>query len=187
MQSPQPMHFSPSIFTETISTPTFQCFSNNLANFLNLWIKSLILAEQIQINMKKILVAVDESNYSKKAVEEAVRLGQELGAELTFLNVVPTYGYAGEVLDEALEEKISSAQELVEGYKEEAEEENVQAESKVTKESAAANGIVQYAKNHEFDLIIIGARGKSGLETIQLGSVSEAVVKRSETPVLVYR
>lgn len=137
--------------------------------------------------MKDILVAVDGSNYSEKAVNQGLELAKKFDAKVTFLNVVSSYGYAGEILEEAIENEVSSAKELLAGFEEEAEEENVTAEIEVIKDSSAANGIVGYAKEHDFDLIVVGARGKSGLETIQLGSVSEAVVKRSGTPVLVYR
>ncbi len=137
--------------------------------------------------MESILIAVDGSQYSEMAVDQGLELAEKFEADVTFLNVVSSYGYAGEVLEEAIENEVSSAKELVSSFEEEAEEMNVEAETEVIKDSSAANGIVGYAKEHEFDLIVVGARGKSGLETIQLGSVSEAVVKRSETPVLVYR
>ena len=137
--------------------------------------------------MKDILVAVDGSNYSEKAVNQGLELAKKFDAKVTFLNVVSSYGYAGEILEEAIENEVSSAKELLAGFEEEAEEENVTAEIEVIKDSSAANGIVGYAKENDFDLIVVGARGKSGLETVQLGSVSEAVVKRSRSPVLVYR
>lgn len=137
--------------------------------------------------MKNILLAVDGSKYSEKAVDQGLELAEKFDAKVTFLNVVSSYGYAGEILEEAIENEVSSAKELLSGFEEKAEEHDIKVESEVIKDSSAANGIVGYAKEHEFDLIVVGARGKSGLETIQLGSVSEAVVKRSETPVLVYR
>jgi len=137
--------------------------------------------------MKDILLAVDGSHYSEMAVEEGLKLAEKFDGKVTFLNVVSSYGYAGEILEEAIKDEMSSAEELVSDFKKEAEERAVEADSEVIKDSSAANGIVSYAKEHEFDLIVVGARGKSDLETIQLGSVSEAVVKRSKTPVLVYR
>ncbi len=137
--------------------------------------------------MKNILLAVDGSKYSEKAVDQGLELAEKFDAKVTFLNVVSSYGYAGEILEEAIENEVSSAKELLSEFEEKAEEHDIKVEREVIKDSSAANGIVGYAKEHEFDLIVVGARGKSGLETIQLGSVSEAVVKRSETPVLVYR
>ncbi len=137
--------------------------------------------------MKNILLAVDGSKYSEKAVDQGLELAEKFDAKVTFLNVVSSYGYAGEILEEAIENEVLSAKELLSEFEEKAEEHDIKVEREVIKDSSAANGIVGYAKEHEFDLIVVGARGKSGLETIQLGSVSEAVVKRSETPVLVYR
>ncbi len=137
--------------------------------------------------MKKILVAVDGSKYSKKSFESALEEAKELGDKITILKVVPSYGQAGEVLEDALKEEINSAKELTKELKEEAEDEGVKAESEVITETSAVNGIVKYAEKNDFDLIIVGSRGKTELETIHLGSVSEGVVKRAHKPVLVYR
>lgn len=137
--------------------------------------------------MKKILIAVDGSEYSKKAFEAALKEAKELNNKITILNVVSSYGYAGKNIEKALEGEIDSTEKLTQELKERAEEKGVEAESKVITESSVVNGIVKYADENDFDLIVIGSRGKTDLETIQLGSVSEGVVKRAQTPVLIYR
>ncbi len=137
--------------------------------------------------MKKILVAVDGSVYSKNAFENALEEAKTLDSKITILNVVPTYGYAGEFLEGALEEEINSAEKLTKELKEKADEEGVEAEAEVITETNTVNGIVKHAKENDFDLIVMGSRGKTDLETIHLGSVSEGVVKRAKTPILVYR
>jgi len=47
--------------------------------------------------------------------------------------------------------------------------------------------IVEYAVEHEFDHIVIGSHGRSGVSRILLGSVAETVVRRSPIPVTVVR
>ena len=47
------------------------------------------------------------------------------------------------------------------------------------------HAIVEMAK--DFDLIVMGTHGRSGLDKLLLGSVTEAVLRQVETPVLVVR
>ena len=43
------------------------------------------------------------------------------------------------------------------------------------------------ARNKEFDIIVIGSRGQSGLKEVFLGSVANAIVHKSKIPVLVIK
>lgn len=47
--------------------------------------------------------------------------------------------------------------------------------------------IVKFANDKKFDLVVIGSRGRSGLKEMFLGSTSNAVVHRSQVPVLVIK
>jgi len=47
--------------------------------------------------------------------------------------------------------------------------------------------VVQFANQHEVDLVIIGSRGLNALQEMVLGSVSHKVVKRANCPVLVVK
>jgi len=47
--------------------------------------------------------------------------------------------------------------------------------------------IVQYANDHQFDLIVIGSRGLNSLQEFVLGSVSHKVAKRANCSVLIVR
>ena len=136
---------------------------------------------------QNILVAVDGSNVSEKAFEYVLKRSKELNDNLTILKVVESYGYPEKATDEVLKGEISQAENLIRKLEERAEKQGVKAESEVIVESNAANGIVKYAKEKGSDLIVVGGQGKTDLETVQLGSVSEGVVKRAGCPVLVYR
>ena len=54
-------------------------------------------------------------------------------------------------------------------------------------EGHAASTIIDYAANHSFDLLMIGNKGRSGLEKILMGSVSSAVVQEVNCDVLVVK
>ena len=47
--------------------------------------------------------------------------------------------------------------------------------------------IVQYATDHEIDMIVVGAHGQSGLTHFLIGSVAESVVRHAPCPVLTVR
>ena len=50
-----------------------------------------------------------------------------------------------------------------------------------------ADSVVEYADDHEFDLVVVGSHGRQGLSRIVLGSVAEEVVRGSPVPVTVVR
>ena len=52
---------------------------------------------------------------------------------------------------------------------------------------APANQIVEYAEKNDIDLIVMGTHGRSGLEKMWLGSVTEKVLRQAHCPVLVVR
>jgi nucleotide-binding universal stress UspA family protein len=52
---------------------------------------------------------------------------------------------------------------------------------------SAADSIVNYAENNKADLIVIGTKGRSGLNRFLLGSVASGVVTHASCPVLVTR
>ena len=50
-----------------------------------------------------------------------------------------------------------------------------------------AETIVQYAKDHAIDLIVMGTHGRRALEHLLMGSVAERVVRTAPCPVLTVR
>lgn len=137
--------------------------------------------------MKKVLVAVDGSRYSKKAFEYTLDEAKTLGNHITILRIVPSLAYGGDVLEGALKDEIKTAKEFTGELKKEAEERDVDAKAEVTTGTHTATAIVKFADEGNFDLIVVGSRGKTELETISLGSVSEGVIERAHCPVLVVR
>ena len=62
----------------------------------------------------------------------------------------------------------------------------LEAESIVLKGDPAEK-IVNFAEEHNVDMIIVGSLGKGGFERLVIGSVSEKVVRHAKVPVLVVR
>lgn len=142
---------------------------------------------------KKILVAYDGSDLSKKAVEEAER--QVLESAETAVHVISVVIPTGPVTNAPVTRQISH--ELKEQYetemariKKEIESDGVIVTTEVVvgeTEKNPAETITQYAKQHDMDLIIIGSRGLGNVKKLLLGSVSENVVKHATCPVLVMK
>ena len=135
--------------------------------------------------MKDILVAVDGSSFSEKVFEYALDEAKELDNNLTILRVVPSFTYGEEEASKGSQGEIESAEKFVEKLRAKAEEKGVDADTKVISGMDISMTIIKHATENDYDLIVVGGRGKSDLGTIHLGSVAEGVVKRAPCSVLV--
>jgi len=138
---------------------------------------------------KRILVPVDFSGFSDRALQYAVQVARQFKAELLLLHVVEAFP-----IDYML--GIKSAEKANQWQVEQSEKRMRELCSRLTsKNSVGATGsvkfgkpfqeIVQFARKHSIDLIIIATHGYTGLKHIQLGSTAEMVVRHATCPVLV--
>jgi universal stress protein A len=140
--------------------------------------------------IKHVLVPIDFSECSKKALQYAIPLAKEHDAAITLLYVVtPVYG-TGEygALDYG-ELEVSMRQG---GEKELAKlaQEEVRAQiptDLLVHTGSPAHEIVQAARRLPADLIVISTHGRTGLKHVLLGSVAEQVVRTAPCPVFVVR
>lgn len=141
-------------------------------------------------NLKNILVPVDFSDCSRKALEYAVPLASFHKAVVTLLYVADP-GYSGGVyggVDYAYLER---------GAREDGERELTRlAQDRIPDDVCAvtlvkigspSTEIVEAATDLPADLIVISTHGRTGLKHVFLGSVAEHVVQRAPCPVLVVR
>lgn len=142
---------------------------------------------------QNILVAVDGSAHSRRAVAEATDLARAMSSQLTLISVAPdasTWVLGGSVAApvdiEALREA-SSAQyrkvleDAVAGVPEDLHSRAVLAVGQV------AGAIVEQARTGGHDLVVMGSRGRGGFRSLMLGSVSNQVLQTCPVPVLVVR
>ncbi|KXB02791.1 hypothetical protein AKJ45_00360 [candidate division MSBL1 archaeon SCGC-AAA261F19] len=137
--------------------------------------------------MKKVLVAVDGSEYSERAFEYSFEDAKKLNHKLKILSVVQSTAYGGEILERALKSRVKRAEEFTEKLKKKAEKEGVDVDSKIITGVNVSTEIAKFAEENDYDLIVMGSRGKTELGTIHLGSVSEGVVRRAHCSVLIVR
>ena len=137
--------------------------------------------------MKKILVPVDGSEYSLRALERAKGLGEFYKAEITLLTVI----YSGhfnyfESQKDVLESEEKISHDLV------LEASKVLEDSPCGYKTVAILGdtakeIITMAEEQDFYLIVIGSRGHGTFARALLGSVSQKVVSHANTTVMVVR
>jgi len=134
--------------------------------------------------LKKILVPVDFSGCSKKALQYSIALARQFGAELTLLHVVQPYPPMPEMgpIDA---ESVQDAHEELAAFQRTIGD---AANSKTMVRTGAPHvEIIDTAKEEDIDLIVISTHGRTGLEHVLLGSTAEKVVRHAVCPVLTVR
>lgn len=142
---------------------------------------------------KHILVPVDGSSTSQLAVEKAVGLAKAFGSRVTAIFVIDPYPFTGVGTDfaygqaEYLSAATAEANAAIASAKATIEKAGVAVDATVIEAHAAWRGVVQAAESAQADLIVMGSHGRSGLEKLVLGSVTQAVLSHTRLPVLVVR
>lgn len=142
------------------------------------------------LKLQEILVPVDFSEASYKALRYAAAFANQFNARITILHVVHVTYMAGEygpidvpVLEaqllEAARKKLASVgqEQVPPGCLHET----------IVRNGPAAHEIATVAQEKNSDLIIISTHGYTGLKRVMLGSVAENVVRHAPCPVLVVR
>ncbi|MEX2352691.1 MAG: universal stress protein [Gammaproteobacteria bacterium] len=141
---------------------------------------------------KQLLVAVDFSDPSIRALQVARDIGKRLNAKLNIVHFVPMrimdMGMEGGV--DFIEEMHKSELEEAGGRLEKFVRENTMADDEVEKhlrsgEPAAEVGPM--ATELDADIIVIGTHGRTGLKHLLMGSVAENILRTAEIPVLCVR
>lgn len=136
---------------------------------------------------KHILVPVDGSTHSRRAVECAANLTGKYGAKLSLVHVITNV--AGSRVPEELRDYadieqieiserdmlLSVATRLVEGARTSAQALGASNINASIETGDPARAIVRYCQDHDIDLIVMGRRGLGDLGGLLLGSVSHKI------------
>ena len=145
---------------------------------------------------KHILVAVDGSDTSNLALQEALKLAKEQQAALRLVHVVdetPAYmtmdtAYALADFQKAMRE---AGQKVLATCAATAREAGIEVDTKFVilevLTRRICDAINEEAKGWPADLIVIGTHGRHGFNHLLLGSVAEGVIRLAIKPVLVIR
>ncbi len=144
------------------------------------------------VQVEKILAPVDFSECSEHALDYALALAQLFEAELVLLHVVelpflPSYSMAG-VPDLSLpvEQLEETGRQRMEKMLEECRESYPRVEADI-RTGAPFVEVIDFARENEMDLVVMGTHGRSGLKELLIGSVAEKVVRKAPCPVLTVR
>jgi len=151
---------------------------------------------------KKVLVALDGSEPSNHALEQAVEIADRFNAKLVMIAVVqrvmipifPDEGFGGVPLSAAkdmaqYQDKMRVVyQTVLDDAQEKIKEEHPDLEVEaILKEGRPSGTITEYAENDEVDLIVMGSRGIGGYTGWILGSTSRRVVDSCTKPILIVK
>jgi len=136
------------------------------------------------LKINKILVTVDGSENSKRAGDYAIKMGQELSADVIALHIVPAGKYFPE---QNLEKGIRHDYAYLDKISEQSVSAGVNLKTDTIKaESSVVDEITGYAEKEHIDLIVIGIRSVSEFR-FMLGSTATGVVVNAPCPVLVVK
>lgn len=131
----------------------------------------------------KILVPTDGSEGSEVALEHAKSLAKNYDSEVHLIYVADVRTQnTGDIMANFMGELEKIGEKAVSSMHEELEE--VDSVVKEVIKGIPHREIIDYANEKDIDLIVMGTHGRTGLDRILLGSVTEKVVRTSEVPVM---
>jgi nucleotide-binding universal stress UspA family protein len=139
-------------------------------------------------DFQRIVLAVDGSDGSTRAVKKALSLAKETGVDVTALHVME-FPYVASVdlsytYPDIMETIKKEGKTVLDEVKKQGSEMGVHVKTKLV-EGIPDDQIIKEAKKD--DLIVMGCKGKTALSRILVGSVCEKVLHHSKSPVMVIR
>ena len=147
-------------------------------------------------DIKKIMVALDFTSYSKGTFDYAVKIAKNLNAHLVVASIINSRDIAAVEMVTSMGYEVDSDH-YVEGIKAERKStlNNFLEHSDIDREyirlifkvGNPTSELLKLIVSENVDLIVMGAKGRTDLEHIFVGSVAEKLFRRSPVPVLSHR
>lgn len=141
------------------------------------------------MTIKHILVPTDFSDNADQALAYAAGIALRFGSEITLFHVIslfqddpnnPAYRFPNhEQVLQTMEETALARFEKLEDV-----HENISIQMETVRGISAAEEIINYAQSNDFDLIVMGTHGRTGLSHFLMGSVAERLIRHQPCPVL---
>ena len=140
----------------------------------------------LQFQIRRILVPVDFSEHSQKALRYALAFAAQFGAEVALVHIVEQMVYPGDWMYPPLAVTDFSTEKRAEMIK---RLRALDAESGVKTQHVVRVGrawqeVIEVAREQKADMIILATHGYTGLKHALLGSVAEKIVRHAPCPVL---
>ncbi|MCP4622777.1 MAG: universal stress protein [bacterium] len=140
------------------------------------------------MQLKKILVPVDGSDFSMRATGYAADMAKLMDCEILLIHCHKSFpAILGEpYFQKAINKILKKSNELLDPYRKMVQDAGVTFIDRIL-EGPAAQAISEVANIEKADLIVMGCRGRNDLEGLLLGSCTHRVLKTAPCPVLVVR
>jgi nucleotide-binding universal stress UspA family protein len=138
----------------------------------------------------KLLVPIDGSDNSFRALEHGIFLSKKIRAQTTALHIVENfpsvYVQSQKVLKAIISKYQEEAKEILVKAKNIGNKKGVNVETVVMKGDATSN-IIGFSKKENYDTIIMGRRGMGKFKQLVLGSTSSKVLNHSNSTVVIVK
>ncbi|WP_254523182.1 universal stress protein [Natrinema caseinilyticum] len=129
-----------------------------------------------------VLIPTDGSDGARRSINHGMTIADCFDATIHALSVVPEGPLGTLQTDDA----IPAAQRAVERVETEASRMGVDVVTAV-EQGVPHEEILAFADEHGIDLIVMGTQGRTGLDRVLVGSVTERVVRMADVPVVTVR
>lgn len=137
---------------------------------------------------ERVLLPTDGSRASGRALEYAIDLAQQYDASLHVMYVIDKAVFAGDVEAGTIVSQFEQVgQSILDGVEADATKAGIETVITHLGRGSPHEAILEYTKEEEIDVVVMGTRGRTGLDRYLLGSVTEKVVRLSDVPVLTVR
>lgn len=146
--------------------------------------------------ISNILVAIDGSEHSFKAAEYALELAKSYSSQLFAVTVTYIPSKDGlsqkQILSKALLEDgnkdMNNSEIWFDNFIQKANGNNVSVKPELLNSTRPVDYVIlEYAEEHNIDLIVVGTRGRRGFKRLLLGSTASSIVTYAHCPVLVIK
>ena len=138
----------------------------------------------------KVLVPVDGSDNSFRALDAALLLSEKLGSKVTAIHImeeIPVLHIQSEkLLKELVDAYKKEMQSILSKCTEIATRKGVSINTKLLQGNVGST-ILDFCEKEKFDIIVMGSRGMGKFKELVLGSVSNKIVHHSSCPVMIVR
>ncbi len=144
-------------------------------------------------SFRRVLAAYDGSAHAERALRSAAALATTAGGSLTVISVVPelsSWAFSGGMAPPVDVEGIREGVERAARHDLDAAVEAVPGEvdvEKVLEHGPPGPAIVERASSGDYDVVVVGNRGRGATSALFLGSVSQYVAHASPIPTLIVR
>jgi nucleotide-binding universal stress UspA family protein len=149
----------------------------------------LYIKDRSGIVYKRILIPVDGSQTSTKALTAALQLARDSGGRVRLIHVVDELAYFSGYSAELIRIAQENGAKILEDAMAIAKSAGVEADNILFEKFGERLGetVADEAKRWNADLVVVGTHGRRGVGRMFLGSGSEQIIRLAPTPVLVVR